>query len=82
MVEEKPLSSGPKAITSRGRKVELTDLSTHEAEPQRASSGIDELDRVLGGGLVAASAVLLGETLGLENQLYCCKSLQLLPIKD
>lgn len=60
MVEEKPLSSGPKAITSRGRKVELTDLSTHEAEPQRASSGIDELDRVLGGGLVAASAVLLG----------------------
>ena len=47
MVEEKPLSSGPKAITSRGRKVELTDLSTHEAEPQRASSGIDELDRVL-----------------------------------
>ena len=60
MVDEKPLSSGPKAITSRGRKVELTDLSTHEAEPQRASSGIDELDRVLGGGLVAASAVLLG----------------------
>lgn len=38
----------------------LTDLATEEAPPPRARSGMDELDRVLGGGLVAASAILVG----------------------
>ena len=40
--------------------IPLTDLSTEEAPPPRASSGIAELDRVLGGGLVPASAILVG----------------------
>jgi DNA repair protein RadA/Sms len=38
----------------------LTDLSTEEAAPPRVQSGLDELDRVLGGGLVRASAILVG----------------------
>ncbi|NJM84501.1 MAG: DNA repair protein RadA [Tabrizicola sp.] len=60
IVEEAPLSTGPKALGARGRSIALTDLATEEAPPARASSGIDELDRVLGGGLVPASAILVG----------------------
>ncbi|QUS34875.1 DNA repair protein RadA [Falsirhodobacter algicola] len=61
IVEEAPLSSGPKTLgAARGKGIELTDLATEEAPPPRAASGMDELDRVLGGGLVPASAVLVG----------------------
>jgi DNA repair protein RadA/Sms len=60
IVEEAPLSAGPKGPSARGRVVPLSDLSTEEAPPPRASSGMAELDRVLGGGLVPASAILVG----------------------
>ena len=60
IVEEAPLSAGPKALGAKGRTIALTDLATEEAPPPRASSGIEEFDRVLGGGLVPASAILVG----------------------
>jgi DNA repair protein RadA/Sms len=60
IVEEAPLSQGPKALGARGRAVPLSDLSGTEPPPPRAASGISELDRVLGGGLVPASAILVG----------------------
>jgi len=60
IVEEAPLSSGPRALGGKGKTIALSDLSTLEAPTPRASSGIDELDRVLGGGLVPASAILVG----------------------
>ena len=60
IVEEAPLSSGPKSLGAKGRTIPLTDLSTEEAPPPRAASGMEELDRVLGGGLVPASAILVG----------------------
>ena len=60
IIEEAPLSAGPKALGGKGRTIALTDLATQETPPPRASSGIDELDRVLGGGLVPASAILVG----------------------
>ncbi|MFC2968341.1 DNA repair protein RadA [Acidimangrovimonas pyrenivorans] len=63
IAEEAPLSAGPSSKTlgaSRGRAIALTDLSTEETPPPRTLSGLDELDRVLGGGLVAASAILVG----------------------
>ena len=63
IVEEAPLSSGPAGKTlgaARGANVPLSDLATQEAPPPRTGSGIDELDRVLGGGLVPASAILVG----------------------
>ncbi|MFW2543565.1 DNA repair protein RadA [Primorskyibacter sp. 2E107] len=60
--EEKPLSEGPgkQALSGRGRAVVLTDLATQEPPPPRTASALSELDRVLGGGLVPASAVLVG----------------------
>jgi DNA repair protein RadA/Sms len=60
IVEEAPLSAGPKALGAKRRTIALTDLATEEAPPPRASSGIEEFDRVLGGGLVPASAILVG----------------------
>ncbi|MEL6587424.1 MAG: DNA repair protein RadA [Pseudomonadota bacterium] len=61
--EEVPLSQGPskKALgTAKGRKMALTDLAAEEAPPPRTLSNLSELDRVLGGGLVPASATLVG----------------------
>jgi len=63
IAEEVPLSSGPASKTlggARGKPIPLTDLSTEEAPPRRTASGMDEFDRVLGGGLVPSSAILVG----------------------
>ncbi|MFD1912215.1 DNA repair protein RadA [Halodurantibacterium flavum] len=61
IVEEAPLSAGSKSLgAARGRQVPLTDLATEEPPPPRTTSGLEELDRVLGGGLVPASAILVG----------------------
>jgi len=61
--EEAPLSAGPAGRSlgaRRGAALALTDLATEEAPPPRTCSGLAELDRVLGGGLVPSSAVLVG----------------------
>ncbi|MBI6630150.1 DNA repair protein RadA [Pontibaca salina] len=63
IAQEVPLSSGPGSKSlgaARGAQIELSDLSSKETPPPRTCSGLDELDRVLGGGLVASSAVLVG----------------------
>ena len=56
------LTSGPirKVFSGkRGKSIELQSLSSEEVEPARLKTNINEFDRVLGGGLVPASAVLL-----------------------
>ena len=61
--EQKPLatSHGSKSLSGRrGQTIALTDLAAQEAEPPRTEAGVAELDRVLGGGLVKASAILVG----------------------
>jgi DNA repair protein RadA/Sms len=60
IVEEAPLSTAPKSLGAKGRTIALSGLSTEDTPPPRASSGMEELDRVLGGGLVPASAILVG----------------------
>jgi DNA repair protein RadA/Sms len=63
ITEDTGLSVGPgaKALGSkRGSGIILSDLSTEEAPPPRTPSHMAELDRVLGGGLVPASAILVG----------------------
>jgi len=44
----------------KGRVFVLGALDTAEAPPPRLRTGIDELDRVVGGGFVAGSALLVG----------------------
>jgi DNA repair protein RadA/Sms len=58
--EDAPLSAGPKALGGKGRNIMISDLSSSEPVPPRSGSGIEELDRVLGGGLVRGSAILVG----------------------
>jgi DNA repair protein RadA/Sms len=51
---------GPAAKAPAGRSVSFVGLSGSAEPPPRAMTGIEELDRVLGGGLVPASVVLVG----------------------
>jgi DNA repair protein RadA/Sms len=60
IVEDVPLATGPGKPLKRGASLALTDLATAEAPPPRTESGVSEIDRVLGGGLVPASAILVG----------------------
>ena len=61
--EDAPLSAGPAASglgAARGQAIALGDLSTEDQPKARTACGLAEFDRVLGGGLVPASAVLVG----------------------
>jgi len=60
IIEEAPLGAGPKGGVVKGRQLALSTLQTDEPPPPRTLSGVAELDRVLGGGLVPASAILVG----------------------
>ena len=62
LADQGPLSAGPSKTlgSKRGRSIALTDLATIEETPPRTKAGVAELDRVLGGGLVQASALLVG----------------------
>ena len=55
-----PRGPGPAGKGGVGRRLEFVGLKGTSEPPARILTGIAELDRVLGGGLVAASAVLVG----------------------
>lgn len=61
LAEEQPREVIPKGLkTTSGRVIEFDSLASKiKAEP-RALTDISEFDRVLGGGLVSGSAILLG----------------------
>ncbi len=61
-VEEEAIVArpGPAAKQQPGRSIAFVGLAGSAEPPPRAAIGIAELDRVLGGGLVPSSAVLVG----------------------
>src|SRR5215510_13261289 len=69
LVEERPLALAPRGLSAErvgahlpgagGRPVPASAVEAEEIIP-RLESGLAELDRVLGGGLVPGSLVLLG----------------------
>jgi DNA repair protein RadA/Sms len=61
-VEPEAITPRPGASprTTSGQSVSFVGLRGDTAPPPRAATGIEELDRVLGGGLVPSSAVLVG----------------------
>ena len=61
-ISEQVLEVTPKGLAAggKGRKVDFVPLDADSPDAPRQSTGISELDRVLGGGLVAGSAVLIG----------------------
>jgi DNA repair protein RadA/Sms len=61
LVEEAaPSGPGPAAKAPRGKGISIVGLEGENAPPPRHLSGLAEFDRVLGGGFVPASAVLVG----------------------
>lgn len=54
------LKAPSSATKTRTGNVEFSPLDSAEPPPPRLSTGIDELDRVFGGGIARASAVLVG----------------------
>jgi len=59
--EAEPLAvPGSPTPARKGSTIALESLEGDFAEEPRLVTGIDELDRVLGGGLVAGSAILIG----------------------
>ena len=60
-LSEDRVDTTPKGLTAgKGKAVQFVSLEGAEPEAPRASSGIAEFDRVLGGGLVPGSAILIG----------------------
>ena len=61
LTEETAASPAPAAGgKARGRSLELVPLTGTGEPPPRLPSGIEELDRVLGGGIVAGATILVG----------------------
>jgi DNA repair protein RadA/Sms len=59
-IAEEPYESRPGPARKPGARLDFVGLVGSTAPPARLLCGIGELDRVLGGGLVAASAILVG----------------------
>ena len=60
VIEEIPRERAPRGLSgASGRRIELVDLQGSEPVAERLVTGIAELDRVFGGGLVAGSALLV-----------------------
>jgi DNA repair protein RadA/Sms len=55
-----PPVGGGKRASKGGRQIEFVSLKGESARTPRLGSGVKELDRVLGGGLVEGSATLIG----------------------
>ncbi len=60
LYEESPAAAPASLRTTGGTPVELSPLSGETPNLPRTLSGIAELDRVLGGGIVPGSAILVG----------------------
>lgn len=60
-ISEEARETTPKGLSGgKGKKVEFVTLDANTEDAKRRQIGISELDRVLGGGLVAGSAILIG----------------------
>ncbi|MFT3809022.1 MAG: DNA repair protein RadA [Micropepsaceae bacterium] len=65
----------PSRSAGKGRKFDLVSLQTDEPEPPRVLTGVTEFDRVLGGGLVPGSAILVGGDPGIGKSTILLQAL-------
>jgi DNA repair protein RadA/Sms len=78
LVEEQPVredSSKRRAMIGRPASAPQPITELEPTAEQRSSSGIDELDRVLGGGLVPGSVVLIGGDPGIGKSTLVLQAL-------
>jgi DNA repair protein RadA/Sms len=71
---EEMVGARPRAGVSGGEVVSAARVEVEEAAPRRAT-GVGELDRVLGGGLVAGAMVLLGGDPGIGKSTLLLQAL-------
>lgn len=78
-IEESDSKSTPsglgKTSTAKGRVIPLEDLAGEDKDPPRKLTNIREFDRVLGGGLVAGSAILIGGDPGIGKSTILLQAL-------
>ncbi len=62
LIEDAPVTAFAQAhdLSRGGQKIAFAEMNADLPLPARMSTGVAEFDRALGGGLVAASAVLMG----------------------
>jgi DNA repair protein RadA/Sms len=70
-----PVSGAKGAGLPKGRTTALVGLKGENASPPRIETGIAEFDRVLGGGLVPASGVLIGGDPGIGKSTLLLQAL-------
>src|SRR5947208_16622525 len=76
LIEAVAASTGTRFETVAGTKSVVTPLASVEAkESRRIASGLEEFDRVLGGGLVAGGVVLLGGDPGIGKSTLLLQAL-------
>lgn len=86
IVEEKAGGEGFSNMTPKhkGKIIEFVPLTGAQQNLERLTTGIKELDRVCGGGLVAGSVILVGGDPGIGKStllLQACAKVAQLPIK-
>lgn len=75
-------SGAPKGIGGKkGRAVDLVSLDTPLKEAPRLLTGIGELDRALGGGMVPGSAILIGGDPGIGKSTLLLQAMGQLALK-
>jgi DNA repair protein RadA/Sms len=67
--------------SGRGRVIELAELTGETAPPPRVETGMAELDRVTGGGLVPGSALLVGGDPGIGKSTVLLQAAAQLALK-
>src|SRR6201986_1412205 len=70
-----PPIGGEARRRAKGRQFALEDLKTTDEAPPRRVTGINEFDRVCGGGLVAGSALLVGGDPGIGKSTIILQAL-------
>jgi len=79
IVEETKIDRPPAGLDGRrGKVIELHALSGTEERQPRRKTGIEEFDRVAGGGLVAGSALLIGGDPGIGKSTLLLQVMALL----
>ncbi|MDQ8037871.1 MAG: DNA repair protein RadA [Pedobacter sp.] len=75
-IVREPVAKGPRGGGYAGTAAKVTLLSeVHADAEERVPSGLSELDRVLGGGLVAGSVVLIGGDPGIGKSTILLQTL-------
>ncbi|MBI1363045.1 MAG: DNA repair protein RadA [Proteobacteria bacterium] len=74
IVEEAPVASVTRLGATKGHAAETVSLQAHLPEEPRWHTGSEELDRVLGGGMVRGSAILIGGDPGIGKSTLLLQS--------